>query len=151
MQPKTSACSRLVVGALVLLGAACAPTTEETASWSVAPTGIEQVPELPSWSEQTAVREDWLLERHEMILPLMRNHGLDMWIVVNEEFHDDPLTQYVAPARPYAGRRDIFVFVDAGEDRALPEDLAGVPIETVQAPFGLALVLDRRDVAVQAR
>lgn len=38
-----------------------------------------------------------------------------MWIVVNEEFHDDPLTQYVAPPRPYAGSRDIFVFVDAGE------------------------------------
>jgi len=37
-----------------------------------------------------------------------------MWIVVNEEFHDDPLTQFVAPPRPYAGNRDIFVFVDAG-------------------------------------
>jgi Xaa-Pro aminopeptidase len=37
-----------------------------------------------------------------------------MWIVVNEEFHDDPLTQFVAPPRPYAGNRDLFVFVDAG-------------------------------------
>jgi Xaa-Pro dipeptidase len=44
----------------------------------------------------------------------MRRHQIDMWIIVNEEFHDDPLTQYVAPPRPYAGNRDYFVFVDAG-------------------------------------
>jgi hypothetical protein len=36
--------------------------------------------------------------------------------VVNEEFHDDPLTAYVAPPRPYAGNRDFFVFVDTGAD-----------------------------------
>ena len=45
---------------------------------------------------------------------MMRAHRLAMWIVVNEEFHDDPLTQYVAPPRPYAGNRDFFVFVDTG-------------------------------------
>jgi Xaa-Pro aminopeptidase len=33
---------------------------------------------------------------------------------VNEEFHDDPLTAYIAPPRPYVGNRDVFVFVDAG-------------------------------------
>jgi Xaa-Pro aminopeptidase len=62
-----------------------------------------------------ALRDVWLAKRHEMLLPMMRRHGVDMWIVVNEEFHDDPLTEYVAPARPYTGRRDIFVFVDAGD------------------------------------
>jgi len=35
---------------------------------------------------------------------------------VNEEFHDDPLTEYIAPPRPYTGNRDIFVFVDTGEE-----------------------------------
>ena len=71
---------------------------------------------LLSWSEQMAVRDEWLAKRHEMLLPMMRRHGVDMWIVVNEEFHDDPLTEYVAPARPYTGRRDVFVFVDAGQE-----------------------------------
>jgi Xaa-Pro dipeptidase len=70
---------------------------------------------LPSWSEQIATREAWLVKRHEMLLPMMRRHDIDMWIVVNEEFHDDPMTQLVAPPRPYTGNRDIFVFVDAGE------------------------------------
>ena len=78
-----------------------------------------RVPEadaLLPWSEQIAVREGWLTTRHEMLLPMMRRHGIGMWIVVNEEFHDDPLSQYVAPPRPYTGNRDIFVFVDAGAD-----------------------------------
>src|ERR1700722_3532932 len=74
-----------------------------------------KAPKLLSWSQQIAVREGWLAKRHEMILPLMRKHGINMWIVVNEEFHDDPLTQYVAPPRPYAGNRDFFVFIDTGD------------------------------------
>lgn len=72
--------------------------------------------ELLDWSEQMAVRDGWLEKRHGMLLDLMRQHEIEMWIVVNEEFHDDPLTEYIAPARPYTGRRDVFVFVDAGAD-----------------------------------
>jgi len=49
-------------------------------------------PVLLPLSRQIAVREDWLEKRHAMLLPLMRKHGVSMWIVVNEEFHDDPLT-----------------------------------------------------------
>ena len=71
-------------------------------------------PLLP-WSQQIALREQWLAKRHQMILPMMRAHAIEMWIVVNEKFHDDPLTQYIAPPRPYAGNRDIFVFIDAGD------------------------------------
>ena len=71
-------------------------------------------PALLPLSRQLAVREEWLEQRHATLLPLLRKHGVSMWIVVNEEFHDDPLTAYVAPPRPYAGNRDFFVFVDAG-------------------------------------
>jgi len=75
----------------------------------------EQMPKLLPWSQQIAVREGWLVKRHTMLLDMMRRHNVEMWIVVNEEFHDDPLTEYVAPPRPYTGNRDIFVFVDAGD------------------------------------
>lgn len=101
----------LCVSAVVLslgLSACSSGTAEEPAS----DTGVELLP----WTEQMAVRDQWLTKRHEMLLPMMRRHGIDMWIVVNEEFHDDPLTEYVAPARPYTGRRDVFVFVDTGEE-----------------------------------
>ncbi len=70
---------------------------------------------LLTWSEQIAVRERWLAEKHAMLLPMMRAHGIAMWIVVNEEFHDDPVVASIAPPRPYTGNRDLFVFVDAGE------------------------------------
>src|SRR5690606_15649897 len=65
---------------------------------------------------QIAIRESWLPARHALLLPMMRTHGIGMWIIVNEEFHDDPLTQFVAPPRPYTGNRDIFVFVDGGAE-----------------------------------
>ena len=80
-----------------------------------APPAPAPQPGLPSWSQQLAMREDWLTRRHARVLDMMRRHGAAMWIVVNEEFHDDPLTQQVAPPRPYAGNRDLFVFADAGE------------------------------------
>jgi len=82
------------------------------------PRASARVPEadaLLSWSQQIATRESWLTKRHALLLPMMRRHGIGMWIVVNEEFHDDPLTPFIAPPRPYTGNRDFFVFVDAGE------------------------------------
>src|SRR5690349_397091 len=92
---------------LLALNVACA---------TARPVSVEpETPRLLSWSEQLAVREAWLVRRHESLLPMMRHHGVGMWIIVNEEFHDDPLTPYVAPPRPYAGLRDVFVFIDAGE------------------------------------
>jgi Xaa-Pro aminopeptidase len=91
--------------------------------------------ELIDWSAQMTVRDEWLTKRHEMLLPMMRRHGIDMWIVVNEEFHDDPLTEYVAPARPYTGRRDVFVFVDAGDDGLRKIAATGYWEETVARFF----------------
>ena len=58
---------------------------------------------LLPWSEQSRIRDQWLEKRHDMLLPMMRRHGIDMWIVVNEEFHDDPLTEYIAPRAPTRG------------------------------------------------
>ena len=75
----------------------------------------QAMPQLLSWSKQIDVREGWLAKRHAMLLEMMRRHDIGMWIVCNEEFHDDPLTEYVAPPRVYTGNRDIFAFIDAGE------------------------------------
>ena len=74
-----------------------------------------QLPKLLSWSQQMAVRESWLPKRYEILLQIMRRQGIDMWIVVNEEFHNDPTTESIAPPRPYVGNRDFFIFVDAGD------------------------------------
>lgn len=99
-------------GALFVLALAPACATTHSTSRASLEAGRSRL--LP-WSEQMRVREGWLEKRHALLLPMMRRHGVAMWVVVNEEFHDDPLTEFVAPPRPYAGGRDIFVFVDAGE------------------------------------
>jgi hypothetical protein len=67
------------------------------------------------WADQIRVREDWLDKRHQLLHEMMKRHGVDWFIVVNEEFHNDPMTQYIAPPRVYTGNRDIFVFIDTGD------------------------------------
>ena len=82
-----------------------------------------------------AEREGWLVKRHAMLLELMRRHKVGMWIVVNEEFHADPIVEYVAPPRPYAGNRDLFVFVDAGGDGLKRFSITGYPEENLKRFF----------------
>ena len=92
-------------------------------------------PRLLPWSQQMALREGWLPKRHALILPMLRKHGIAMWIVANEEFHDDPVTEYIAPPRPYVGNRDYFVFVDAGDAGLKKFAIAGYTEEHLTAFF----------------
>jgi Xaa-Pro aminopeptidase len=79
---------------------------------------IEPLPKLLPVREQQAVRESWLKKRLDtLLLPMMRQQKIDMWIVVNEEFHPDPVTEYIAPPLPYDGRREFFIFADRGGDK----------------------------------
>lgn len=76
---------------------------------------IPAMPKLLSLREQMNVRETWLKKRFDTILlPMMRKHGISMWIVTNEEFHTDPVTESIVPPIPIVGRRDFFIFADNG-------------------------------------
>lgn len=77
---------------------------------------IPAMPELLGIRDQYELRLDWLEQKRAMLLDMMREHEIEMWIVVSEEFHPDPVTQYVAPPLHYTRRRDVMVFVDAGEE-----------------------------------
>ena len=77
---------------------------------------IPAMPELLGVRAQYELRLDWLEQKHTMLLDQMRERGMDMWIVVSEEFHPDAVTQYVAPPLHYTRRRDVMVFLDAGEE-----------------------------------
>jgi Xaa-Pro dipeptidase len=79
---------------------------------------VEPLPKLLSVREQQTVRERWLKTRLDtMLLPMMRRHKIDMWIVTNEEFHPETVVPYIAPPIPYQGRRDFFIFTDRGTDK----------------------------------
>ena len=76
---------------------------------------LPPMPKLLSQREQLRVREEWLKKRFDTILlPMMRKHNVSMWIVTNEEFHADSVTEYIAPPIPYVGRRDFFILADNG-------------------------------------
>jgi Xaa-Pro aminopeptidase len=75
-----------------------------------------RMPKLLTQREQMDVRERWLMVRlGSKLLPMMKRHGVEMWIVVNEEFNSDPVTPYITPPIPIVGRRDLFIFIDQGE------------------------------------
>ena len=77
---------------------------------------IPAMPKLLSLREQMDTREAWLKKRFDtLLLPMMRRHKIEMWIVVNEEFNSDPATEYLVPPIPMVGSRDFFIFVDTGE------------------------------------
>ncbi len=113
-----------------MLAAALAGAVADSAS------AIEPRPVgLLSRDRQIQVREGWLRKRHEMILPLMRQHGVGLWIVVSEEFHEDPLAEYVAPPRPYVGNRDVFAFFDGRDEGLKKLAVTGYAEESVERFF----------------
>lgn len=97
---------------------------------------VEPLPKLLSLREQTAVREQWLKKRLDtLLLPMMRRHGVSMWIVTTEEFHPDTIAEYVAPPIPYVGRRDFFIFTDRGTDKLERIALVRYPEEHLKYHF----------------
>jgi Xaa-Pro dipeptidase len=116
MHPRSSPVLQKIILSLLCAAwlAACAGNPAVNARVA-RPSPDMTMPSLLPLARQIELRESWLAKRHAMLLALMRKHGVGMWLVVNEEFHDDPLTEFVAPPRPYCGNRDIFVFVDGGD------------------------------------
>jgi Xaa-Pro aminopeptidase len=66
--------------------------------------------------EQAAIQQEWLELRLERVLPrLMREHGVEMWIVPMREYNEDPIfPALVSPTTMAARRRTIYVFHDGG-------------------------------------
>jgi Xaa-Pro aminopeptidase len=69
---------------------------------------------FPSLRERDAIERQWLEARLERVLPaLMRKHGVDMWLVVCREHHEDPVFFSLVPPTLFAAhRRTMLVFFD---------------------------------------
>ncbi len=76
--------------------------------------------------ERARVRNEWLRWRLENILPdLMRREGIDLWLVINREYNEDPVYLTLVPEPTMAARRtSILIFHDKGKDRGV-ERLSG--------------------------
>ncbi len=71
---------------------------------------------LPPLREQAEIQQRWLKARLERVLPpLMRRHGVRMWLVVCREYNEDPVFfSLVSPTVLAARRRTIYLFHDRG-------------------------------------
>ncbi|WP_414901582.1 M24 family metallopeptidase [Sphingomonas flavalba] len=69
--------------------------------------------------EQAKLRDAWLKERLDTVLPmLMRENGIDMWVLVAREYLEDPVVTTMLNAENLrARRRTILVFFDPGEGK----------------------------------
>ena len=76
--------------------------------------------------ERARVMNEWLEWRLENIIPeLMRREGIDMWLVINREYNEDPVYMSLVPEPVmYARRTSILIFHDRGEDLGV-ERLSG--------------------------
>jgi len=94
--------------------------TAATLAEAAAP-AVVMPPKLPSLREQDAIRQEWLKLRLERVLPtLMRRHGIQMWLVINREYNEDPVFRsLVSPSVMAARRRTILVFFDRGGEKGI--------------------------------
>lgn len=112
--------------ALGLIGAAPAPVIDQAETLSAT------TPAVLPLREQAQVRDAWLRERLDTLVPrLMREAGVDMWILVAREYAEDPVLATMLDAESFhARRRTILVFHDPG---------AGRPVERLTVSrYGLA-------------
>lgn len=65
---------------------------------------------------QAEIRNVWLKERLETVLPMvMRRAGIDMWVLIAREYNDDPVLKTMLPATEFtARRRTVLIFYDNG-------------------------------------
>lgn len=90
---------------------------------AAAPLAAQTSPQRPfgTLREQAAIQQGWLQYRLDSILPgLMRQNGVDMWLVDCREYNEDPVFfSIVSPTTFACRRRTIYVFYDRGVGRPL--------------------------------
>ena len=70
---------------------------------------------IPDSKERFAIQRDAISENIQTtLLPAMRNHEIDMWIVLDRENNEEPL--HVELGGGFAGVRGAFIFFDNGSD-----------------------------------
>jgi peptidase M24-like protein len=82
----------------------------------IPPGAPAQVHELPPLREQADVIREWNRIRLERVLPgLMREYGVEMWVLSMREYAEDPVFWSIKDPTTFAARRrSIYVFYDRG-------------------------------------
>ena len=100
---------RVFVAALLLLTISTAAVAE---------------PRILSMKDRAETIDRLLVDRVQTLLPgLMRQTGIDMWVIISREYNEDPVIKTFLPARWFAARRTtVLMIFDRGD---------GQPLETL--------------------
>lgn len=93
---------------------------------------------LPSLREQAGEQYEWTRLRLDNVLPsLMREYGVDMWVLSMREYAEDPVFwSVVAPTTFAARRRSIYIYYDRGPDEGVERiALGGGSQNGLYAPY----------------
>ncbi len=102
--------------------------------------------------QQAEVQQEWLQERLEVNLPkVLREQGVDMWIVPMREYNEDPVFRaLVSPTTFAARRRTIYVFFDRGVEEGVERlALGGTSQGGAYTPFRATLPTSRPGVQAE--
>ena len=79
------------------------------------------MPEILSMRERAEVRDQWLEQRLDTVVPmLMRRAGIDAWVLVAREYNEDPVVKTMLPARWLGARRTtVLMFLDHGPEKGV--------------------------------
>lgn len=79
------------------------------------------MPAIMPLRDRAQLHDAWLRERFDTVLPqLMRENGIDMWVLVAREYLEDPVVSTMLNATNLrARRRTILIFFDPGEGKPI--------------------------------
>ena len=108
-QPKAKS-----VGLVILFSVFWLPIAAPIQDHGVA--AVDDTQNILPVQEQERLMDQWLRWRLDHILPdLMRREGIDMWLVINREYNEDPVYLTLVPQATFNARRtSILIFHDRG-------------------------------------
>jgi hypothetical protein len=83
--------------------------------------GVKDYRNILPEKDREQLMNEWLKWRLDNIVPqLMRREGIDLWLVINREYNEDPVYLSLVP-RPtmYARRTSILIFHDLGPEKGV--------------------------------
>jgi len=123
---------RSLVGLLAILCAATAMASDLADQGRV----LESMPAVEPHRARIETVNRNLTERLDDLLPgLMRETGIDLWLVINREYAEDPVYLTLVPEPVFAARRTtILVFHDRGEEGVKRLTVSRYPIPDYYEP-----------------
>ena len=108
---------------LLLLTACASSLGAQDPAFVVTPVDVAPPP-LLSQRQQGELRDRWLRERVETLLPgLMRRSGIDTWVLISREYNEDPVLRTLLPSDWMGARRTTMLIVH--------DDGPGTPLTTL--------------------